>query len=199
MTLETKQKRDALRKRMRTSRLMLSEKALRDAESHIFEKVIALSLLKERRTIGSYVGLNGEINTMLLNNYLKAKKHTVALPVIHPTEKGQMQFYTYDDDGSLVKNRFGIPEPQPFRDKLITPNLFEVLLIPLLAFDIKGNRLGMGGGYYDRLLKKVSADCVLIGLAHDFQCVDELPSEDWDMPLDEIITPTRHLMFIKKY
>ena len=73
MTLETKQKRDALRKRMRTSRLMLSEKALRDAESHIFEKVIALSLLKERRTIGSYVGLNGEINTMLLNNYLKAK------------------------------------------------------------------------------------------------------------------------------
>ena len=175
MTLETKQKRDALRKRMRTSRLMLSEKALRDAESHIFEKVIALSLLKERRTIGSYVGLNGEINTMLLNNYLKAKKHTVALPVIHPTEKGQMQFYTYDDDGSLVKNRFGIPEPQPFRDKLITPNLFEVLLIPLLAFDIKGNRLGMGGGYYDRLLKKVSADCVLIGLAHDFQCVDEVP------------------------
>ena len=70
MTRETKQKRDALRKRMRTSRLMLSEKALRDAESHIFEKVIALSLLKERRTIGSYVGLNGEINTMLLNNYL---------------------------------------------------------------------------------------------------------------------------------
>ena len=66
MTLETKLKRDALRKRMRTSRLMLSEKALRDAESHIFEKVITLSLLKERRTIGSYVGLNGEINTMLL-------------------------------------------------------------------------------------------------------------------------------------
>ena len=55
MTLETKLKRDALRKRMRTSRLMLSEKALRDAESHIFEKVITLSLLKERRTIGSYV------------------------------------------------------------------------------------------------------------------------------------------------
>ena len=67
--------------------------------------------------------------------------------------------------------------------------------LTLVAFDKKGNRMGMGGGYYDRMLKKGSATCKIIGVAYDFQKVDKLPVESWDMPLDEVITPTRSFIF----
>ena len=199
MTFENKLKRESIRKSMRNLRSKLSPEELMQAESKIFEKIVIHPLFKEKKLIGSYIGTNGEINTLKLNNYLKAKNHIVALPVIDMQEKGIMHFYSYENENMLIKNRYGILEPQPFPENLITPNLFEALLIPLLAFDKKGNRLGMGGGYYDRMLKKVSANCCLIGLAHDFQCVNEVPSETWDMPLDEIITPRQHFVFVKKY
>ena len=70
-----------------------------------------------------------------------------------------------------------------------------MLIVPLVGFDEKGNRMGMGGGYYDRMLKKVSANCLIIGVAYEFQKVKKIPIENWDMPLNELITPENHYIF----
>ena len=110
-----------------------------------------------------------------------------------------MDFYSYDHLDDLIKNSFNILEPQKDDKHYISPNLLDVILVPLVGFNNKGDRLGMGGGYYDRMLKKVSANCLILGLAYDFQLVPELKGQHWDMPLDEIITPTTHYIFTSKY
>ena len=70
--------------------------------------------------------------------------------------------------------------------------------VTLLAFDEKGNRLGMGGGFYDRMLKRISKDTLTIGIAYEFQKFDTIPIQSWDMPLDEVITEKKHYIFNKK-
>ena len=98
-----------------------------------------------------------------------------------------------------IENRFHILEPENKQENLIRPDLIDAIVVPLVAFDKRGNRMGMGGGFYDRMLKKVSAECLLIGVAYDFQLIENVPTESWDMPLDEVITPTTHFIFNKKW
>ena len=92
-------------------------------------------------------------------------------------------------------NRFKIPEPKKTQGNLLRPEIIDAVLVPLVAFDQHGNRLGMGGGYYDRMLKKLSAQCLIIGIAYDFQYTETLPAEAWDMPMTEVITPSNHYTF----
>ncbi len=84
-------------------------------------------------------------------------------------------------------------------DTLVEDESIDVVLLPLVGFDAQGNRLGMGGGYYDRLLKRLTARTLLIGIAYDFQEVRSINAKEWDMPVDEVITPTRHLVFREKF
>lgn len=199
MLSHTRRYRDSLREDMRRQRLAVSERDEELATASVMQRVLSHPYLEEGRLIGSYVSTRHEIGTRELNRALTLRGHTLALPVISPVEKGIMDFYTFDSESELILNRFAIPEPPPYHEKLVTPPLFEVLLVPLLAFDLKGNRMGMGGGYYDRTLKQLSATCVLIGLAYDFQMVPAIQTEAWDMPLDEVITPSEHYVFSRKY
>lgn len=90
-------------------------------------------------------------------------------------------------------NKYGIPEPLCEVNNVIPIDQLDLVFVPLVGFDAKGNRLGMGGGYYDRTLQNVSQtdSAKIVGLAHDCQEVAELPIESWDIPLQLIITPTR--------
>lgn len=199
MLSHIKKYRDELRIKMKDLRANVDPKLEEDASTNIATTLLAHPFLQEARLIGSYVSVRHEISTYTLNAQLKAQGHSLALPVIDPKIKGYMDFFTFEDDSELIENHFGILEPPPFHERLINPEIFEVILLPLLAFDLKGNRMGMGGGYYDRLLKKLSASCVLIGLAYDFQLEPNLQVQRWDMPIDEVITPTKHYVFSKKY
>ena len=92
----------------------------------------------------------------------------------------------------LTPNRLGIPEPPLDIRNLATLSELDVLMVPLVAFDNQGQRLGMGGGFYDRTLQNWQQHNVLpIGLAHDCQQVEALPVADWDVPLKAIITPSK--------
>ncbi|MCR5084132.1 MAG: 5-formyltetrahydrofolate cyclo-ligase [Succinivibrionaceae bacterium] len=187
-----------VRELMRMRRAALTKEEVEAASGEVRHRLLAHPFLAEERLVASYCGRGGEIGTMALNAALLGQGHTVALPRVNPQVRGEMHFYVAEDLGALAPGAFSIPEPPALPENLVEPGLIEAILVPLVAFDPQGNRLGMGGGYYDRLLKRLSGNCLIIGLAHDFQMVSALHPERWDMPLDEIVTPTRRVVLSRK-
>ena len=92
----------------------------------------------------------------------------------------------------MTVNKFGIAEPKPDVSAIILPGQLDIIFMPLVAFDDQGQRLGMGGGFYDRTLASLPQGCnkpLLVGLAHQCQQVDMVPAEPWDVPLPRVLTP----------
>ena len=143
-----------------------------------------------------YLANDGEIDlSPLIHKAWKLGKN-VYLPALHKPGLERMTFLKYDLRTRLVNNRFGISEPPYSRRNTIRHKALDLVLMPLVAFDNKGNRLGMGGGYYDRTFAYLHTRTrwnkpKLIGTAYDFQQVDSLPSDPWDVPLDGIATPSK--------
>ena len=132
--------------------------------------------------IGCYYPVNFEINTKKIMNLLEKKKLTICLPIIK--DNFEMEFHEYKNTDPLYVNKYGIPEP--LVKKKIRPN---VLLIPVVAFDKKLNRLGYGGGFYDRFIERMSnTNLTKIGLAFSHQRVENVPTEKFDKKLDFILT-----------
>lgn len=194
-----KEWRNNARNEIRQKRKALHEDEVAKCSELVRRVVLEHEFLKQNRCIASYHSFSGEIDTVEINKALRLAGHHMALPVIHPEEKGLMDFYSYEKPEDLILNRFKIPEPVVSEENLVQPHKLEVVIVPLVGFNEKGERLGMGGGYYDRMLKKISCECLTLGLAYDFQLIPEIKSQPWDMPLDEVITPTKHYIFNKKY
>ncbi len=101
-----------------------------------------------------------------------------------------MEHYLWNDETKLVTNRWGIQEPDPETSQPIKIQSIDSILIPLLAFDKKGSRVGYGGGYYDRFLPQCRPDALKIGLSF-FEPIEEVEDvADWDVKLDVCVTPT---------
>lgn len=194
-----------IRRAAQRQAILQQRKALTNEEVHalsqlVLARVLSHPYLQQPRLIASYLSCSGELDTITLNEQLQSKQHQLCLPVISPSERGIMDFHRYHSLAELKPNKFNIPEPIPSKESLVSPTKLELVVVPLVGFTGKGARLGMGGGYYDRILKQISPNCLKLGLAYDFQRNDEIESKDWDVPLDEIITPTQHYRFTtKKY
>ena len=136
-----------------------------------------------RKIIGGYYPVNFEIDDLELLRKFEKNRFTISLPVIK--KNFQMDFYKWSFSDPLKVNRYGIPEP--VIKNIVNPN---ILLIPLVAFDKNLNRLGYGGGYYDRLITKLSKKkkIMKIGLAFPFQKIDRVPINAYDQKLDYIVT-----------
>ena len=151
-----------------------------------FKQIVKI-LKKEKITnqiiIGGYYPVNFEIDDLVLLRKFKKNKFNISLPVIK--KNFQMDFYSWSFFEPLKINRYGIPEPE--NKNIVYP---DVLLIPLVAFDKNLNRLGYGGGYYDRLIKKLSKKkkIIKIGLALTIQKIDKVPTDVYDQKLDYIVT-----------
>ena len=146
-----------------------------------------LKLLKKRKIniklIGGYYPYNYEINSIEILKKFEEKKYSISLPKIKRNKK--MNFYHWSLKDPLTVNEYGIPEP--IKKKIVYPN---ILLVPLVAFDKNLNRIGYGGGFYDRYIKKISKikKIFTIGLAYSFQQVKKIPINKYDIKLDYIIT-----------
>lgn len=125
---------------------------------------------------------------------------TVYLPVLLPGPVNRMRFAPWHAGSELVSNRFGIPEPQIAARHLRHGAQLDLVLTPLVAFDTQGNRVGMGAGYYDRSftikrLRRAWRRPRLVGYAYDFQGVESLPIQAWDIPLDAVVTESAWIDF----
>jgi 5-formyltetrahydrofolate cyclo-ligase len=188
--------RQALRSYYRQQRRGLSVQEQQHAEQLLLSTFLQNHLLCDAKTVACYLANDGEIATSALINYAWQKQIRVVLPVLHPISHGHLLFVEYSAVSRMQKNRYGILEPQ-LNCQLICPlEQIDVILTPLVAFDSTGNRLGMGGGYYDRTLAPIRRDKLatrIIGLAHECQLTEHLPSDGWDIPLHGIATPQRYI------
>ncbi len=135
------------------------------------------------KTIGGYYPYNYEVDVIEILNEFEKYNYQISLPKIK--KNFQMDFFNWTSKDPLSVNKYGIPEP--ISNKKVYPN---ILLVPLVAFDKNNNRIGYGGGFYDRYLNKIKKNkkIITIGLAFSFQKINNIPINKYDIKLDFIVT-----------
>lgn len=177
----------ALRRELRTRRLRVSATQRRHAATQAATHTLRLLHEARARRVAIYLACGSEISTAPLLELLTAHKLRVAVPRI--TADGAMHFEWLAENAPLRRNRHGIHEPA-MRGKRARRADFDAIIIPLLGFDAHGNRLGAGGGYYDRWLARprIAQRPRYLGYAYALQQVQQLPHDAWDIRLDAVIT-----------
>ncbi len=192
-----------IRQEIRRNRMGLCEKQQNDAAFKLLSHFSSDNRIRQAQHIALYLTNDGELNTTPLIEWCWKQNKNVYIPVLHPFSKGHLLFLRYTKDTILIENHYGIPEPKLDITAIILPKQLDIICTPLVAFDSKGNRLGMGGGFYDRTLQSwhqqfqtnKNVKPYPVGIAHSCQYVDLLPCEKWDIPLPEVLTPDKHHKF----
>ena len=142
-----------------------------------------LKTLSKNKKIGLYYPIGSEVSTIDIIQYLRKKKYTISLPVLE--KNSRMSFYEWNNKSPQKINNYGIPEPVKL--KKIIPS---ILIIPIVAFDTKLNRLGYGGGFYDRFINKTekTKNILKIGLALSCQKINKVPINKYDKKMNYIFT-----------
>ena len=180
--------RNQLRQQIRKTRANLTALQQQQAEDSITQQALALIEERNAQHIALYLSFDGEISTDKLIKTLWAQDKYVYLPVLHPFNPNHLLFLRYLPDTPMLKNKFGIWEPKLNVQNVLPLDELDILFTPLVAFDKQGNRLGMGGGFYDRTLQHwQKSPFIPVGLAHQCQQVEQLPTEAWDVPLHQIL------------
>jgi len=174
-----------LRQEMRRRRQALGPLSQRAAAEAATDHITRLAAWPHARRVALYLANDGEVDTSPLAALCRNSGKQLFLPVIDA--QNLLEFVEWNDGSELLSNRFGIPEPPAHSARCPAAEL-DILVVPLVAWDRRGGRLGMGGGLYDRALAGIIGP-VLVGLAHAVQEVAQVPREDWDIPLDFVITP----------
>lgn len=179
-------------KKLREAQQM-GEKQSNDAK--IFAQIISLKPFVTATAFFTYLSNENEVSTDALIEKCLGEK-TIIVPKIG--DGNDLCLHQLKSQEGLQKGRFGIREPA-YHDACLSPNDFSKILcafIPGIAFDLRGHRIGFGGGYFDRLLKKLH--CTTIGLAYEFQIIDKVPTDLYDVAVDFIVTEKRIICCNKK-
>ncbi|MFT6437016.1 MAG: 5-formyltetrahydrofolate cyclo-ligase [Gammaproteobacteria bacterium] len=180
---------DHLRQQNRKRRAELSKSALEEAALLLLDRISALPEFINANKIAAYSAINGEISLNPVIDLALELGKQVYLPNL---DLKSLRFSPYFHDQKMRINRFKLPEPDVTEAEMLAPEALDLVLAPLVAFDPQRNRIGMGGGYYDRSFEfRKQAGChvpILIGVAHELQKVDELVPEEWDVRLDMVMT-----------
>lgn len=186
--------RNDIRQRIRQQRRELSFEQQQQATSALTTHLTRSTLFQNSQKIAFYLPNEGEMDITPLVTISWNSNKKCFLPVLGLRNSRKMWFAPYTAETSLISNRFGIPEPQHKQsDRLFKAQSLDLIFMPLVAYDDHGNRLGMGGGFYDRTLQFLLHRYKwkkprLIGTAYAFQNVSQLEKQAWDVPLDGIAT-----------
>ncbi|WP_448549204.1 5-formyltetrahydrofolate cyclo-ligase [Thalassotalea fusca] len=196
--------RQSLRHMVRQKRRGLSSQVQQEAAAALNMRLQQQSRIQHASTVAIYLTNDGELDTTPFIDWCWQQNKTVCLPRIHPFNPHHLLFLKYQAHSKMLPNQYGIPEPQLNCLDVVPLEDIDIIFTPLVAFDKDGARLGMGGGFYDRTLSRwfqsfkedENTSLWPIGLAHDCQLVEEIPTEHWDVPIPEIYTPSKHYQFI---
>ncbi len=185
--------RPALRRMLRSARRALTPAQQRQAARDLYRQLAQHPLFRRARHIALYLPSDGEIDPYLLREAAWRRGKQVYLPVLTRWPRTRMCFQRLQPGERLTRNRFRIAEPRQAVARQRKPWALDLLLMPLVGFDERGGRLGMGGGFYDRALAyrqrhRQWQKPPLLGLAHACQQVDRLTLADWDIPLQATVT-----------
>ena len=181
-----------IRRLKRQQRRKLSAHQQQLHSQALCQRIIKQKYYRNSRHIACYLANDGEIASEALVEHAWFSGKKVYLPILSPL-KNSLYFAPYAQNSELRLNRFNIPEPVCHPSNWRKASQLDLLLLPLVAFDEQGNRLGMGGGFYDRSLaylqhRRYWRKPVLAGLAHEIQKVERLETQSWDIPLNYVIT-----------
>lgn len=179
-------KKDELRKSMSMKRNSLLKEAVKENSIKIFDRLTTIEAFTNAKQMLTYINLKNEVNTEGIINYCwNHNKKTVAPKVID----SEMEFYYFNKYEELKIGKFNILEPETTHKYIY--NLGDVIIIPGLAFDTFGGRVGYGGGFYDKYLSKNST-LVKIAIAYDFQILNtKIEVDEYDIKPDYIVTENR--------
>jgi 5-formyltetrahydrofolate cyclo-ligase len=170
---------------MRMRRRALSAVRRQLAVRAILRHLCTLPAYRRAARVALYWPADGEPDVRELASHARLRGKQLFLPVV--SHGGAMRFAPWLNSTALRRNRFGIPEPVSARRRLSATRL-DLVIVPLVAFDARGHRLGMGGGYYDRALAGSRRRPFLAGVAFSLQQTRSIPAQPWDVPLDVVIT-----------
>jgi len=182
-----------LRRSLRIRRNTLSAEERRLAARQLALNVAGTRLFLTSRRIACYLPNDGEIDTGGIIERVGRLRKTCYLPVLSRLLHDRLWFARIGAETEFTPNRFGIPEPVVGARELVRAQELDLILMPLVGFDDDGNRLGMGGGFYDRSLEFLRhrhhwRKPHVLGLAYDFQRVNGLVPDPWDIPLQGVAT-----------
>ena len=202
MTPTSPSDKTALRRELKRRRRILSAEQQKQAALALCQRLKQLPEIRRTKRISLYLPVNGEIDPTPLIPWLRQRRVAIYLPVLRPFSANSLWFVAYGDTTPMVKNRFGIAEPCPRfaaqRRNRLPAWALDTLIVPLVGFDQHANRMGMGGGFYDRSLafmRRPGPAPTLIGVAHSCQQVDTLPVEPWDINLSACVTDQSIFIF----
>lgn len=180
------------RKRLRARRRNLATDVRLDNELRICGRILRLPGIRRCRRLGLYISEDGEVDLRPLQFALLRFPINFYLPVLRPGRQNQLWFAPYRPGDPLQPNRFGIGEPNTRKRPPVCLRSLDMVLMPLVGFDEDLNRLGMGGGFYDRsfafLRNSRWRRPRLIGIAHECQKLTDLNSQPWDVSMDAVVT-----------
>lgn len=183
-----------LRKKIIAARKDLAREVVEAKSAAIFKKIVSLEQYQKAEVIMTYLAINNEVETepFILQALAEGKRIVIPVCQKETTTILPAEVKNYPDD--LEPRTWGILEPKPDRLYPIDPKEIDLIIIPGVAFDEQGNRLGYGAGYYDRFLPRLRADVLKIAPAYDLQIVPTVYKGEHDQPVDIVVTETRFLI-----
>ena len=183
-------KKELLRKRILTRLREQPERLRRLKSQRIARKLHRLPEYREARAILCYADFDGEVETRAILEEALAGRKKVFVPVVADRARRHLVVAQIKDLGKDLAHRghYGIPHPLKLSSREISLKQLDLVILPGVAFDRSGRRLGRGGGYFDRFLPKVPVRVPRVGLAFKFQVVKQLPSEAHDQPVSKVLT-----------
>ncbi|BCE03500.1 5-formyltetrahydrofolate cyclo-ligase [Marinicellulosiphila megalodicopiae] len=180
-----------IRNIMRLKRQSLKIDQQTRASKHLLNNLLNCPDFLSAKRIGIYLASDGEIslNPLLNSNDTRLKNKQFFVPIVKKNKNKQLNFTQISKSATLKRNRFGIWEPKKVH--AIQNWSLDLVLMPLVAFTLSGQRLGMGGGFYDTTFatkKMIIKQPKLFGIAHTFQQLESLPNEPWDIPIKKVIS-----------
>jgi len=181
-------KKDKIRNISKSNREALKKDFIKKASSDISQKIITSEYFKDADNIGCYLSTEYEVSTDIIISSAHQKNKNLYVPKIK--QGHAMDFVKITLTSDIVKNKYGIHEP--LSEDIIAADKLDIVVVPIVAFDRKKNRIGMGGGFYDRKFKYLKNSKnnfqLLIGVAFECQKVEKIKPESWDVKLSAVIT-----------
>lgn len=180
-----------IRQEILNLRKVLTAEEVASKSENIFNRLASSAMFVKSKNVMVYMDFKNEVSTNLIINYLLKSDKGVIIPITISGTRNMILSQLLDPNKELERNSYGILEPKPQYIRKANPELLDLVIVPGVAFDISGYRIGYGGGYYDTFFNKLAKPIISIALAFDLQIVESVPVEDHDRPVNYIFTESR--------
>lgn len=191
------QTQETIRRNIQAQRQALSKQQQSEYSAQICEQIISNNVLANAEHIAFYLPVRGEADPTSLQFFKHYQGKRFYLPILSERKQNHLAFAEYNQHTTMKLNRFKIPEPDvPAESLLHDPLKLDVVIAPLVGVDPQGNRIGMGGGFYDRTFafkKDHQQSPLLIAFAYDFQFIEPQTPQNWDVAVDQIALQSRYI------